>query len=190
MSIMVSLLWSRVRGIRVGSTAESTRSLLHGTVAALRPRLDEYSESGPQISHFPTRLFSVAPAGLTVLTRITAMHMFDFHYENVGKNQDIVAVVLSGTLDDITSDYLLSSVEGKILDGRKKLILDCRQLTYISSLGLGTLIRVNSRMKKIGGDVKLASVQGSVAQVMGVVGLNRVFQFYANVVDAIGAHGG
>jgi anti-sigma B factor antagonist len=116
--------------------------------------------------------------------------MINFHYEKVGKNQDIVAVVLSGVLDENTCSYLLGCVEDEILDGRKKLILDCGQVTYISSMGLGTLVRVNSRMKKIGGDVKLASVKGAVAQVMGVVGLNRIFQIYPSVDDAIAAHGG
>jgi anti-anti-sigma regulatory factor len=45
-------------------------------------------------------------------------------------------------------------------------------------------------MQRIGGDVKLAAVRGAVAQVMGVVGLNRLFQIYPSVDDAIAAHGG
>jgi anti-anti-sigma regulatory factor len=45
-------------------------------------------------------------------------------------------------------------------------------------------------MKNKGGDVKLAAVRGAVAQVMGVVGLNRIFQIYPSLDDAIAAHGG
>jgi anti-sigma B factor antagonist len=116
--------------------------------------------------------------------------MFNFHYEKVGKSQDIVAVVLSGVLDEQNCSYLLGCVEDEILDGRKKLILDCNQVTYISSMGLGTLVRVNSRMKKVGGDVKLAAVHGAVAEVMRVVGLNRLFQIYPTVDEAVVAHGG
>ena len=116
--------------------------------------------------------------------------MFNFHYEKVGTKQDIVTVVLSGVLDDNNCTYLLGCVEEEILDGRKKLILDCGQVTFISSMGLGTLVRVNSRMQKIGGDVKLAAVHGAVAQVIRVVGLNRMFQIYPSVADAIAAHGG
>jgi anti-anti-sigma factor len=118
------------------------------------------------------------------------MIMFDFRYEKVGQNRDIVAVVLSGTLDEDNCKYLLDCVEEEILEGRKKLILDCGPLTFISSIGLAMLVRVNSRMKKIGGDVKLAAVQSAVAQVMTVVGLNRIFEFYPSVSDAIAAHGG
>jgi anti-anti-sigma factor len=114
--------------------------------------------------------------------------MFDFRYEKVGK--DIVAVVLSGKLDETNCDYLLECVKEEILDGRKKLILDCEQLTFISSMGLAKLVQVSVRMKKRGGDVKLAAVQSVVAQVLSVVGFNRIFQIYSTVGEAIAAHGG
>lgn len=116
--------------------------------------------------------------------------MFNFRYEKVGQNQDIVAVILSGTLTEENCEYLLDCVKEEILEGRTKLILDCGQLTYISSMGIGMLVRVNARMKKLGGDVKLAAVQGAVAQVLSVVGLNRIFEMYRTVGDAIAAHGG
>ncbi|MFL5328024.1 MAG: STAS domain-containing protein [Gemmataceae bacterium] len=116
--------------------------------------------------------------------------MFNFRYEKVGQSKDIVAVVLTGTFDENNCNYLLECVEDEILEGRMKLILDCGQLEFISSLGLGTLVRVHSRMKKLGGDVKLAAVHGAVAQVLGVVGLNRIFQIFPTVDAAIAAHGG
>jgi anti-sigma B factor antagonist len=116
--------------------------------------------------------------------------MFNFSYETVGQNRDIKKVVLSGALDENNCKYLLDCVAEEILEGRKKLILDCRELTFISSMGLGMLVRVHSRMKKLGGDVKLAGVHGAVADVLSVVGLNRIFQIYPTVDDAIAAHGG
>jgi anti-anti-sigma factor len=119
-----------------------------------------------------------------------AIGMFNFHYEKVGKAQDILAVVVSGSLDESNGNYLLDCVKEEVLDGRKKLILDCSQLTYISSLGLGVLARVHSRMKKIGGDVKLAGVHGTVATLLNIVQFGRLFHFYPTVDEAIAAHGG
>ncbi len=116
--------------------------------------------------------------------------MIDFHYETVGKDKDIVSVVLSGKLSEENCDYLLECVEEHIREGRKKLILDCGHLSYISSMGLGMLVRVNARMKKLDGDVKLAALQSTVVQIMSVVGLNRIFQIYPTVDAAIAAHGG
>src|SRR5436190_3196561 len=116
--------------------------------------------------------------------------MFDFQYEKVGQNGDILAVVLAGTLDESTCNYLLDCVKEEVLEGRKKLIVDCGRLAFISSMGLGMLVRVNSRMKKLGGDVKLAAVHGSVAQAISVVGLNRMFQIYSTVCEAVTEHVG
>ena len=62
--------------------------------------------------------------------RSRAMIMFDFSYEKVGKNQDIVAVVLSGTIDENNCNYLLGCVENQILDRHTKLILDCGQVRH------------------------------------------------------------
>jgi len=114
--------------------------------------------------------------------------MFNFEYEKVGKNNDILAVVLFGVLDESNCEYLLNCVAEDVLDGSKKLILNCEQLEYISSMGLGMLVRVHSRMKKLGGDVKLAAIHSTVAQIIGVVGLNRLFHIYPTVEDAIAAH--
>ena len=116
--------------------------------------------------------------------------MFDFEYKTVGKNGDILALVPSGTLDESNCNYLLDCLKGEVLEGRKKLIVDCGRLDFISSMGLGMLVRVNSRMKKLGGEVKLADVHSTVAQILGVVGLNRLFQIYPTVDEAIAAHGG
>src|SRR5437588_64607 len=83
----------------------------------------------------------------------------------------IVAVVLTGKLNEENCHYLFECVEEQVQDGRKKLILDCAQLEYISSMGLGMLVRVHSRKNKLGGDVKLAALQTTVIQIISVVGL-------------------
>jgi anti-anti-sigma factor len=116
--------------------------------------------------------------------------MFNFRYETVGQNKDIIAVILAGTLDESTCQYLLDCVKDEVLEGSTKLIIDCGGLEYVSSMGLGMLVRVNSRMKKLGGEVKLAAVHGPVAQVLKVVGLNRLFEIHPTVEAAIAAHEG
>lgn len=116
--------------------------------------------------------------------------MADYYYKEVGKDNDIVSVVMSGKLDASQCDYLLHSVQKQIELGHKKLILDCTDLEYISSVGLGMLVRIHSRMNKHGGDVKLAHVQGLVAEVMKIARLDRLVEMYPTVDDAIEAHGG
>ena len=98
--------------------------------------------------------------------------------------------MLSGKLDEVGCDYLLSCVENRIENGYTKIILDCDKLAYISSMGLGMLVRVHSRMKKHGGDVKLASVHGVVADLLSMVRLDKVLEIYPSVGEAIVAYSG
>ena len=116
--------------------------------------------------------------------------MVDFHYQDCGENRDIVSVVVSGKLDAFHCDYLLKCVEHQIEEGYKKLILDCTDLEFISSMGLGMLLRVHARMKKHGGDVKLAGVHGVAANLISFVHLDGILQMYPTVEEAIAAHGG
>jgi anti-sigma B factor antagonist len=116
--------------------------------------------------------------------------MFDFRSELVGQNQDVVKVVLAGILEESNCDSLLRYVEDQVRAGRRKLVLDCGQISFISSMGLGTLVRVNSRMKTVGGDVMLAAVHGPVAEVVRVVGLHRIFEIFPTADDAVAALGG
>ncbi len=111
--------------------------------------------------------------------------MFNFHYQDLGENDEILMFVLSGRLDTTQCDYLYSVIEKQIEKGRKKLILDCFDLQYVSSLGLGMMLRIHSKMKKLGGDVRLVGVSGLVADVLRVVKLDRILQIYDTVEAAV-----
>lgn len=109
----------------------------------------------------------------------------DFWYEDAGENGDITRVVIAGDMNNEGCQYLLECVEHQIKGGVAKVIIDCTEMEYISSMGLGTLVRAHSRMKKKGGEVKLAGVQGVIASVLTAVHLDRVFQMYPTLEEAI-----
>ena len=111
----------------------------------------------------------------------------DFWYEKTGENGDITRVVLAGELDAAGCEYLLECVEHQITGGVYKVVIDCTELSFISSMGLGTLIRAHSRMKKKGGEVKLAGVKGAIATVLTTVHLDRVFHMYPTLDEAVEA---
>jgi len=116
--------------------------------------------------------------------------MSDFYYEECGRQGDIVRVVLSGKIDSFHCDYLFQCVERQIADGCKKLILDCKDLEYISSLGMAMLVRAHARMKKHGGDVKITGLRGVAAAAVRLVNLDRIFEIYPTLEETVAAHGG
>ncbi|MGI9470300.1 MAG: STAS domain-containing protein [Rubripirellula sp.] len=111
--------------------------------------------------------------------------MLDFHYKTLGENDEVLLFVLSGNLDTTQCEYLYNVIGKEIRKGQEKLILDCHDLGYISSMGLAMMLRVHAKMRKIGGDVKLAGVNGTVADVIRLVKLDRILQLYDTVDEAI-----
>ena len=97
---------------------------------------------------------------------------------------DVLVVELNGELNADRSTDLIGTVKAEIGYGTKKIIIDCGGLTYLSSLGLGALIQVHARMKRIGGDVKLASLKGAVADIIRLARLDQVLGIHPDVNSA------
>ena len=84
---------------------------------------------------------------------------------------------------DNAADFV-KQLEELIDFGVKKMIIDCTNLTYISSYGIGVLVRLHNRMNKYGGHVKFASPPGRVLQAMTLTRLAQMFEIYADVNQA------
>jgi anti-anti-sigma factor len=95
--------------------------------------------------------------------------------------EDIVAVILRGKLDAITTPEFDREIRKHLDQGRSKIIIDCRHLESISSQGIGSLVALQTRIRRKGGIVKLAALSGMVYEVIRVVGLNRVLGIYGDL---------
>ena len=113
--------------------------------------------------------------------------MIDFASHRLEDAPGILVLELTGSLDTQNSEYLMDCVQGHIEDGIDRIILNCADLEFISSIGLGTLIRAMTRLKKQGGTVALAGAQGGVADVLRLVRLNRLLGIYDDVGEAAAA---
>ena len=96
-------------------------------------------------------------------------------------DQNILIVSVDGGLDKTTGPQLNAALEKLIAAGMNRIIIDCSGLRFISSLGIATLIKLHRRMRKQGGDVKLASPSGVVFDVLKLARLDKLFELYDNV---------
>lgn len=82
------------------------------------------------------------------------------------------AVVVSGRLDAAqapTAQAFLDKVEGAVT-------LDCTGLDYISSAGLGVLLKTQKRLMGSGGKLRLAGVNRHLQDVFGYSGFDQLFE--------------
>ena len=96
----------------------------------------------------------------------------------------ILVLGLTGTLDATTTSDFDDQVQKQLDAGHKKVIVDCRSLVYISSLGIASLTSLQSKLRRQGGVVKIAAVQGPVAQVFRAVRLDKIFEIHADTEQA------
>ena len=113
--------------------------------------------------------------------------MIDYKTRKAGQNNDILVMDVYGKLDTDTSVFLFDCVQGFLEEGMTKFVLDCSKLDYISSMGLGTLVRANGRLKKQGGAMAICGASGVVAEVFRLMRLDHVFSMYDSVDEAIGS---
>jgi len=94
---------------------------------------------------------------------------------------EILAVVLGGSLNSTTTEQFSHAIQNHLDQGRTKIILDCRNVDYISSLGIGSLVALQARLRKKGGEVKLAAVYGVAAEAIRIVGLDKLLNLYGDL---------
>jgi len=94
---------------------------------------------------------------------------------------EILAVVLDGSLNSTTTDQFNQTIQNHLDQGRSKIIIDCRNVEYVSSLGIGSLVSLQARLKRKGGEVKLAALFGVAAEAIRLVGLDKVLNIYGDL---------
>jgi anti-sigma B factor antagonist len=94
---------------------------------------------------------------------------------------DILAIVLRGDLDSTTTPEFDRLVREHLEAGHAKIIIDCRFMGYISSVGIGSLVALQTRLRRKGGAVKLASIQGPVMQVIRAVRVDKLLDIYGDL---------
>ncbi len=101
--------------------------------------------------------------------------------ETVILNGDILGIILDGSITTTTSEQFNQAVQNHLDQGHTKIILDCRRVDYITSFGLGSLVALQSRLKKRGGEVKLAGLYGLAADTIRLVGLDKLLNIYPDM---------
>ena len=152
---------------------------------ALQPGLiDEYQAC--RLTACPGSRDAAPGATRQVRIRIESL-MIEFKSYMLPGDSGILVLELTGSLNTDNSEYLMDCVQGHIEDGIGNIILNCADLDFISSMGLGTLIRAMARLKKQGGAIAVAGARGGVADVLSLMHLNRLLSIYDDVDEAAAA---
>lgn len=100
------------------------------------------------------------------------------------KDNDTLILDLSGKIDVNSSKIFqdkFTEVTGK---GEKFIILDCSNLSYVSSSGLRVFLMFLKHINKIGGKLVLCSMSEIIYEVFEISGFVPIFTITDNLEDA------
>jgi len=96
-------------------------------------------------------------------------------------------ITLSGRVDAETSPQLDAVLDAAMDKGKYRFLLDLGGVSFISSRGLKSLLRVRKAARRFNrGDVRLVNLQPHIHEVLEFTGLLPLFPIYDDPVEAVG----
>ena len=101
------------------------------------------------------------------------------------ESYDVLVVDIEGRLDTNTSgdgyDEMVRIAKG----GNKKIVVNLKELEYVSSAGLRVLLLVAKLVQASGGQVKFCEPSDQVKQALEISGFNSLLKLYGSEGEAI-----
>ena len=83
------------------------------------------------------------------------------------------------------SNALREKVKGLIAEGKKKIVLNMDNITFIDSAGLGTLVAAHHSVKSQGASLRLCHLGSKFQEVLQITKLLTVFDVYNSEAEAV-----
>jgi anti-sigma B factor antagonist len=79
------------------------------------------------------------------------------------------------------------ALEEVVQAGRYAILLNCRQLNYISSAGLGAIMGLIETVRDRGGDIQLCNLQDNVFAIFDTLGFTQLYKVHSEEQDGLQA---
>ena len=80
---------------------------------------------------------------------------------------------------------MTESFSEKLEEGTRQFVIDLQELQHINSSGLGVLITLLTKARKVGGEVTLANPSSYIKNLLLITKLNTIFQIHASMEEAV-----
>ena len=106
------------------------------------------------------------------------------------RRAEVLILQPTGRLDSLTSQDLQTELSQRISGGDTAILLDLKDLEYISSAGLRVLLLAGKELKAKNGQLSLCALKENVREVFEISGFITLFPVHGSVDEAIGSSSG
>lgn len=97
----------------------------------------------------------------------------------------IAIISIDGQVDSTTAPILEETLKATLVNGNTQLVLDLTDVPYMSSAGLRVLSMICKDARKVGGDLRLACLSGTVGHAFRISGFDQILHIYESVDQAL-----
>jgi anti-sigma B factor antagonist len=97
----------------------------------------------------------------------------------------VTVVAIDGRIDTGTANALEEKLTGLFKSGRNRVVVDCRNLAYITSAGLRVLLRVAKLADRSDGKLALCDVSSEVRRVFDLGEMTSLFAIFPSRDEGI-----
>ena len=94
----------------------------------------------------------------------------------IGKQNEVVTAFLKGRLDTLAAQEVSNQIEGLIDATSGTVVLDCTEMTYISSSGLRLFLTLRKAAAEKGGKVIVRGINNDIRSVFMMTGFLNLFE--------------
>jgi anti-sigma B factor antagonist len=94
---------------------------------------------------------------------------------------DVAVVYLSGAILFGEESASLRSLVRDLLNQSNQIVLDLKEVSYVDSGGLGTLVALYASARKVGGEIKLSRLGRRANEVLQITKLMTIFDVFDDV---------
>jgi anti-sigma B factor antagonist len=99
---------------------------------------------------------------------------------------DVAVIIIKGELKGTPeTDDFRSEIQKHLDNGLLKIVIDFRSLTWINSLGLGSLIGSYKTVRNNGGVIVIINASEKIKNILTITQLIKIFRLFDSLDDAL-----
>ena len=91
------------------------------------------------------------------------------------QEKDLWDVKITGEVDIYTSDKMKETLNEMVEEKKSEIQIDCKELSYIDSSGLGVLIGILKKLKEEDKNLVVLNARSNILKLLSITGLDKVF---------------
>jgi len=107
-------------------------------------------------------------------------------FEVIRKDNEAASILyIKGYLDAHTAPEFEKALQRLVDEARYQIVVNFKDLNYISSAGLGVFMGFIEEIRKNRGDIKLTNLSPKIYRVFDLLGFPTLYEIYADESEAI-----